>query len=376
MRLLGAILLVVACRPAAAVSEVVDFGSNPGALAMFEHVPSGVSGPMPLVVVLHGCAQDHGYAEQVGLVQLAERSGVALVIAEQTSANNASRCFNWYEAGDIARDRGEALSLAQMVATMKDRHDIDPSRVFVTGLSAGGAMTAVMLATYPDVFAAGAIFAGVSYRCGTGLSAAVTCMTNGSGATADAMAARVVEAASWDGPRPRLQVWAGDADTTVAPQNANDLVAQWRVVHALPEQPTASDTLGPARRDRWMVDGTSVVERLAIPGIGHGTPVDPGAGHCGTAGAFVLDEDLCASAAALTFFGIDPGVTGAEGEGEGEPLGCACASFRGGAGSGIAALLVALLSARTFARNARRWPRLGMRHQAAAVGAGQARLVG
>src|SRR5688572_6977086 len=162
---------------ARAVDEVSDFGSNPGELAMFEHVPANLpTGPQPLVVVLHGCSQDHEYAQDAGLVDVADELGVLLVMTEQSTANNAQACFNWFEDEDITRDQGEALSIKQMVDDMKARHDVDDARVFVTGVSSGGAMTAVMLATYPDVFAAGAVFAGVAYRCGVGLFDAFSCM--------------------------------------------------------------------------------------------------------------------------------------------------------------------------------------------------------
>lgn len=309
---------------ALAVDEVLDFGSNPGNLRMFEHVPAEAQGSLPLILVLHGCTQDHGYAEQVGLLDLAEQHGVALVLAEQQAANNASRCFNWFEEADIDGDGGEALSLFQMVEAMQERHDIDATRVFVTGLSAGGAMTAVMLATRPDVFRAGAIFAGVSYRCGTGMSAAFTCMSGGSGSDREALGARVLGASAHTGPFPRVQIWTGLADATVAAQNADDLAQQWGAVHGLPLEPTAEDTLGPAQRARWQVDGESVVELLEIPAMGHGTPVDPGEGGCGTAGPLVLDVDWCASATAFEHFGLAAPREG-EGEGEDDPAGCSCA---------------------------------------------------
>ena len=86
-----------------------------------------------------------------------------LLLPEQTQANNPKTCFNWFLPGDTARDRGEALSIRQMIEKTIGAHGIDRSRVFVTGLSAGGAMTAAMLATYPEVFAAGAIIAGLPY---------------------------------------------------------------------------------------------------------------------------------------------------------------------------------------------------------------------
>src|SRR5688500_10949839 len=109
---------------ARAVEQVPDFGSNPGELTMFEHVPPNVpAGPRPLVVVLHGCSRDHEYAQDAGLVDVADELGVLLAIAEQDTGNNAQACFNWFEDGDITRDEGEALSIKQMVDDMKARHD-------------------------------------------------------------------------------------------------------------------------------------------------------------------------------------------------------------------------------------------------------------
>jgi poly(hydroxyalkanoate) depolymerase family esterase len=89
--------------------------------------------------------------------------GFALLLPEQQRTNNPNGCFNWFQTGDIERGHGEALSIRQMVSKMVSDHGIDPARVFVTGLSAGGAMTSVMLATYPEVFAGGAIIAGLPY---------------------------------------------------------------------------------------------------------------------------------------------------------------------------------------------------------------------
>ena len=88
----------------------------------------------------------------------------------------ANGCFNWFQSGDIERGHGEAASIRQMVATMVSDHGIDPARVFVTGLSAGGAMTSVMLATYPEVFAGGAIIAGLPYGAATNMQQAFETM--------------------------------------------------------------------------------------------------------------------------------------------------------------------------------------------------------
>src|ERR1700722_1138218 len=132
--------------------ETQNFGTNPGALRMFTYLPPNVSGEIPLVVVLHGCTQTAaGYDQGAGWSTLANRYGFALLFPEQQRANNPNGCFNWFQTGDIERGHGEALSIRQMIAKMVSDHAIDARRVFVTGLSAGGAMTSVMLATYPDV---------------------------------------------------------------------------------------------------------------------------------------------------------------------------------------------------------------------------------
>ena len=133
--------------------EISEFGSNPGALRMFAFVPEHLPRAPALVVVLHGCGQTAaGYDLGAGWSTLAERYGFALLMPEQQALNNANTCFNWFNPEDIARGSGEAGSIRQMIARMAGDHDIDSRRIYVTGLSAGGAMTSVMLATYPEVF--------------------------------------------------------------------------------------------------------------------------------------------------------------------------------------------------------------------------------
>ena len=96
---------------------------------------------------------------------MADQHGFALLFPEQQRPNNPHLCFNWFLPNDIRRDSGEALSIRQMVEAMILAHGLDRLRVFVTGLSAGGAMASVMLSAYPDVFAGGAIIAGLPYGC-------------------------------------------------------------------------------------------------------------------------------------------------------------------------------------------------------------------
>src|SRR5918997_208130 len=144
----AAALFLAAPARAAELTPVTGFGSNPGNLAMYAYRPDGMPTGAPAVVLLHGCSQNaSGYVTNSGWRALADRWRFALIAAEQRSANNASSCFNFFEAGDSARGQGEALSVRQMVAHAVSAYGVDAARVYVSGLSAGGAMSAVMLAT-------------------------------------------------------------------------------------------------------------------------------------------------------------------------------------------------------------------------------------
>ena len=122
------------------------------------------SRPVALVVILHGCTQTAaGYDAAAGWSKLADEFGFAVLFPEQTRQNNPNLCFNWFSDSDIQRDRGEVRSIREMIDEMVSSHGVDPTRVSVTGLSAGGAMANAMLTAYPEVFAGGAIIAGLPY---------------------------------------------------------------------------------------------------------------------------------------------------------------------------------------------------------------------
>ncbi len=310
MRVLFLLLAMALQAPALAQSEVTGFGGNPGALRMFKYVPAGLPANSPLVVALHGCAQSaSSYDAETGWQMLADRWQFALVLPQQQSANNSSGCFNWFESGDTARGQGEALSIKQMVDRMIADHAIAPSRVYVTGLSAGGAMTAAMLAAYPDVFAGGAILSGLPYRCATTQSAAFSCMNPGTDLAPAQWGDRVRAAyPSWTGPWPLVSIWHGDADYTVRPMNLTESMEQWTDVHGIDQVADVSDTVaGYPHRLYKNAAGQPLVETYTITGMGHGTPVDPGTGEtqCGVAGAYILDANICSSYYIGRFWGLD-----------------------------------------------------------------------
>ena len=293
------------------LNEIRSFGSNPGALRMLAHVPRQVPDRCPLIVVLHGCTQSAAdYDLGAGWSTLADRFGFYLLLPEQQASNNPNRCFNWFQPDDSSRGSGEAESIRQMVDRMMADHDIDPRRVFVTGLSAGGAMASVMLATYPDVFAGGAIVAGLPYGAANNVQQAFQTMFQSPPRDAHAWGDLVRSASPHAGPWPRVSVWHGGVDATVIPSNAGEIIKQWTDVHGLPVTPAAKAIVDGYPRRVWVnAAGDEVIESYTITNMAHGTPLATGeADHeCGAAGPFLLEVGISSSYHIAKFFGITAG---------------------------------------------------------------------
>jgi poly(hydroxyalkanoate) depolymerase family esterase len=290
------------------LAEVKDFGSNPGNLRMFRYAPVVLQHPRALVVVLHGCGQTAAaYDVGAGWSMLAKHYGFALLMPEQQVSNNASGCFNWFYPDDIARERGETGSIRQMIARMVKDHAIDPRRIFVTGLSAGGAMTSVMLATYPELFAAGAIIAGLPFGVASNLREALVGMCASRPRSATELGDLVRKATSHKAKWPKVSVWHGTADRTVYPGNADEIVKQWLDVHGLPLEPMSRSIVdGHPREVWWGVDGETIVESYTIADMAHGTPLGIAETdkRYGTQGAFMIEAGISSSYHIAKFFGL------------------------------------------------------------------------
>jgi poly(hydroxyalkanoate) depolymerase family esterase len=288
--------------------EVTDFGSNPGDLRMLAFAPDNLEPAPALVVVLHGCGQTAaGYDLGAGWSSLAESYGFALLMPEQQRSNNGQGCFNWFNPEDTARDHGEACSVRQMIARMVGDHGIDSHRIFVTGLSAGGAMTSVMLATYPETFAAGAIIAGLPFGVATNVREALSGMYQSPSRPASELGDLVRNASEHKGPWPKLSVWHGSADRTVNPANANEIVKQWLDVHHLPLAPMSNaDVDGYPREVWWDADGETIIESYTITDMAHGTPlgIADNDERYGAEGAFLIEAGISSSHHIASFFGL------------------------------------------------------------------------
>ncbi|MGJ7457265.1 extracellular catalytic domain type 1 short-chain-length polyhydroxyalkanoate depolymerase [Halomonas sp. RA08-2] len=188
------------------------------------YIPSGYHGQaLPLVVMLHGCTQNpDDFAAGTNMNRLAEEQLFCVLYPAQPMTANSSKCWNWFKAEDQQREGGEPAILAGMTRQVIDTHDLDASRVYVAGLSAGGAMATTLAMTYPDLFAAVGVHSGLPHAVAQSLPDALGAMRGGAGPLGGGAA----RALGWSSEVPAI-IFHGDHDTTVHPSNAERVAAQY-----------------------------------------------------------------------------------------------------------------------------------------------------
>ncbi|MFS8097534.1 PHB depolymerase family esterase [Lentzea alba] len=282
--------LVVAPQAAAAtLTEVTNFGTNPSNLRMHLYRPDRVAAKPAVLLAVHYCGgSGQAFHSGTEFARLADQHG--FVVIYPTVTRN-SKCFDVSSPQALRRDGGsDPVGLMSMVRYVLQRHNGDPARVFVTGASSGAMMTNVMLANYPDVFSAGAAFAGVPAGCfaTTNGSEWNSQCANGTLLRTPQQWGDIARSAypGYTGKRPRVQLWHGTQDEILRYPNFGEEIDQWTNVHGLPPTPTSTDSPQPNwTRTRY----GDRVEAISLQGTGHSLP----------AGGMALR--------AIQFFGLDTG---------------------------------------------------------------------
>ncbi len=265
------------------------------------YIPSGVrrTSWTPLLIALHGCGQ-HGsdFAAGTRFNDLADRHRFVVVYPEQSGTHNAQRCWNWFRAGHQSRETGEPAILAGIVRAVvadTDAWRIDPERIYLAGISAGGAMAVVLAATYPELFAAVGVHSAVPYRSATGPRNALAAMRGTTPVTL------VPPGSAMPMPMPPMVIFQGTADGTIRAGNAQRIADQWLSFRRAPQPPGVPRAAGsasapgpvlpqvgaprtatvPAARPssarsrrghqvtRWYAGGRKVLELWLVHGLGH-----------------------------------------------------------------------------------------------------------
>lgn len=200
------------------------YSSDAGSRDYKLYIPSSYRGrPVPLIVMLHGCTQSpDDFAAGTRMNAFAEEHACLIAYPGQAQSANAQKCWNWFSPADQERDQGEPALIAGITRRVMRDHAVDPRRVYVAGLSAGGAAAAIMGSAYPDLYAAIGVHSGLACGAARDLHSAFTAMRQGA-----PMARRAGDAVVEGGPRivPTI-VFHADRDTTVHPRNGDQVIAQ------------------------------------------------------------------------------------------------------------------------------------------------------
>ena len=291
--------------PTEANTEFIDgrFESRYGArrYKLLVSAPPAPAAGRPLVVMLHGCTQS---ADDIARgTRLNERAGIALpgalvLYPEQSASDNPQKCWNWFDKGHQSRDAGEPALLAALVSDIVARYGVDAKRVFVTGISAGGAMAVNLVVAYPELFAAVAVHSAIPYGAAANVMQALPVMRNG---PSDTVVLRPLHVP--------LLVMHGEADAVVNARNGEALAAQWRgaVERALRVSLAATDGEARAADGRAFrrvayapVDRPPLVEWWTVRELGHAWSGGS------AAGTFTDERGPDATAIILDFFARDP----------------------------------------------------------------------
>jgi poly(hydroxyalkanoate) depolymerase family esterase len=227
------------------------------------YIPESYAGQaMPLVVMLHGCKQSpDDFAAGTGMNALAEEQGFLVAYPAQAKKANGSNCWNWFQSADQGREHGEPAIIAEITREVMRSYPVDPERVYVAGLSAGGAMAAILASAYPELYAAAGVHSGLPVGAAHDVPSAFAVMQKGGTGTSAVSAVRIP-----------VVVFHGDSDKTVHPDNGHGVLAQ-RIGQRTPAATVAKGSVPSGRSYTKAVHrdaaGQPVAEHWTVHGSGH-----------------------------------------------------------------------------------------------------------
>jgi len=242
------------------------------------YVPSGIERTKKpaLVVMLHGCTQDpDDFARGTRINEVAEREKFFVLYPEQPTTANPLKCWNWYDSANQSRDTGEPAIIAGMTQAVVREKKIDPSRVYLVGISAGAAMGAILGATYPDVYSALVLHSGIPYGIAKNVTQGIQMMRQPAG-EAKPLGELVTTAMGRYRRRIPVFIAQGTTDPAVNAGNAALLRQQWLAANGIAPEVTAemervtAENRHPAQRERYRdKKGRVIVEEWMVEGLGH-----------------------------------------------------------------------------------------------------------
>jgi acetylxylan esterase len=254
--------------PASSTVRVPAFGANPSGLSMDLYVPPHVRPAPAIVVALHWCSgTGQLFFDGTDFAILADKYGFLVIYPTSPRPDG---CWDVSSTASLRRGGGsDPVSIMSMVTYTERRYHANPHRVYVTGASSGGMMTGVMLADYPDVFAAGAVFMGFPAGCGVGCAFDPPPLTPAQWGN---YARRAYP--GYHGPRPRVQIWHGTEDENVSYANFGEEIKQWTNVLGVTQAPVITDHPAPGwTRTAYGTSRDDIkVEAYSIRGAGHALP--------------------------------------------------------------------------------------------------------
>lgn len=303
LRLIIAALSVFPVLVFSQLTEITgQLGNNPGNLNAYVHEPAKKPvGKMPLVLVLHGCNQT---AQEIALGsgwnELADSLGILLVYPEQKTNNNLFRCFNWFLKDDQEKNKGEMASIYEMMHYAITHYPVDPSRVYIYGVSAGAAMSVNFMACYPDKLKSGAILAGTAYKQVDTPMKSFSEMRQPTFFPDSVLRKRLYSQDSlYSGEFPQLIVVHGTGDKVVNYGNGEVLVKQWKTAFHIVSETEQKVNAGPnspviLRKDFKDAQNRPVIIFYTAENWGHYLMIDPGPGpkQGGTVTKHALDGDF------------------------------------------------------------------------------------